>query len=103
MTPLERAKQALHDQLPCSRCLPDGSLEINGPISRQQLELAARAVLQAFREPTDGMQKAAFAQKVSFRSGSGMSDVGQLSVEYEGEPGAATVWRAMIDAALEER
>ncbi len=62
----------------------------------------ARAAIAAMREPTAEMQRAAFNQKVSFRSTSGMSDLGQVSVEYASEPdkGAATLWAAMIDAAL---
>lgn len=64
----------------------------------------ARSLLMDMREPTMKMQRAAFAQKVSFRSESGMSDMGRVSVETGGgrEPGAATVFTAMIDAALAE-
>ena len=96
MTPLERATMALYG----ARV---GNPDYDGAVSQADLE-QVRAVLTAIREPTHAMQAAAFAEKVSFRSGSGMSDIGQVSVEYEGEDekGAATLWRAMIDAMLEE-
>jgi hypothetical protein len=63
-----------------------------------------KRVLTAMREPTEAMQAAAFREKVFFRSTSGMSDIGQVSVEYPGdrEKGAATLFRAMIDTALAE-
>ena len=113
MTPLERAAHALcvNNKYVQDCSDPDSLIELETvawedlSAEEQQAKMSqARALLTAIREPTHGMQAAAFAQKVSFRSGSGMSDVGQVSVEYEGEPdkGAATLWQAMIDAMLEE-
>ncbi|CAM5513782.1 hypothetical protein ACFSUK_28835 [Sphingobium scionense] len=105
MTPLERAARAICATFGYD---PDKDDEVglgeDGDVNWNMFEDHARAVIAAIREPTHTMQAAAFAQKVSFRSGSGMSDVGQVSVEYEGEPdkGAATLWQAMIDAMLEE-
>jgi hypothetical protein len=99
VTPIERAALALGVELG----------KFGADTAAQELTDAehiniARAVITAIREPSSTMQRAAFDQKVSFRSGSGVSDIGQVSVEYDSEPdrGAATIWTAMIDALLEE-
>lgn len=116
MTPIERAARAMmnvtgRDGSPLLTLDPDFNelpdrvhMLADDDFCREDMINLVRAVLTEIREPTHAMQAAAFAQKVSFRSGSGMSDVGQVSVEYESEPdkGAATLWTAMIDAMLEE-
>jgi len=100
MTAIERAARAMYDNVKPDWDWDDPDAELLRAMYREN----ARAAIAAIREPTHPMQAAAFNQKVSFRSGSGMSDLGQVSVEYDGEPdkGAATIYRAMIDAMLEE-
>ena len=63
-----------------SRTLPTESFATSTP------EECARAILTAMREPTEAML------------GDGMDTL----LDPQAECGSATVWRAMIDAALEE-
>lgn len=89
MTPLERATRALHDQL-CTKCLDDGSILIEGPVSGLQLQMAVRAVFAANREPSEAM-----------------IDRGQEAINQCVEQGEPTIladagWQAMINAMLEE-
>lgn len=65
----------------------------NGPwglITKSDALLIARAAIEAMREPTEGM----IEKGVWSRSASG---------RYEPHDIAATIWGAMIDAALVER
>ena len=106
MTPIERACIAVIDNLReqgdlMADCGDPEWAQVDGAF---RVEPVVRAILTAMREPSHAMQKAACEQRVSFRSGSGMYDIGKLSMEYPDEPdkGAGTVWRTMIDAALQE-
>lgn len=95
---IERVARAL--------CSADGhpeNIQFEGKPMWQSYLPNARKAIEAMREPSHAMQKAACEQRVSFRSGSGMYDIGNLSMEYPDEPdkGACTVWRAMIDAAMQ--
>lgn len=98
-SPIERVARAL--------CSADGhpeNIQFEGkPMWQSYLPNALKAI-EAMREPSHAMQKAACEQRVSFHSGSGMYDVGKLSMEYpdETDKGAGTVWRTMVDAALQE-
>lgn len=69
----------------------------------REAKAIVRIVLAAIREPSEAMQKAAHSSRVSFHSASGMFDIGNIAIEYpdERDRGSATVWRAMIDAAMQ--
>lgn len=87
MTTLERAARALHDQL-CTKCLDDGSILIEGPISPLQLQMTIRAVLAAIREPSfnDLRKVEAYADEVN----------AQFDISPE------KIFTLVIDAMLEE-
>lgn len=80
MTPLERAGRAAHILL----------LNHGFDLTQIEAEQVARAVLQAIREPSGGMCRAAWVKRMKY-TGCGIG-------ESTGE-----IWRTMIDAALEER
>lgn len=100
MTPLERAARALHDDTRRFRAIRDPAFPTEPPIVQQSpfiewdaLPIDAReryygqvhAVLQAVREPSEGMVGA-----------------GERPFQSEALTGVRRVWEAMIDAALEE-
>ena len=92
-TPLERAARAL--------CRLDGHPDEAAPW-RGYLP-AARAALEAVRLPSYAMVLAAGREDVAFHTPSGALETGRIHVEDDwNERGAATVFAAMIDAALDE-
>lgn len=101
MTLLERAARAMHDTTQRERRVRDPEHPSEPPIVQQSPFISwemlpaearaqyfdqVRAVLEAIREPSEGMLKA--AEDVDF--------IGP------GENDAAEEWKAMIDAALSE-
>lgn len=64
------------------------SLHLASAREREAAERAARAVLQAIREPTDAMVSEAIAERHS----AGVPEAWSLAT--------ANIWRTMIDAAL---
>jgi len=92
LTPLERAARALahlHGRDPDEPVLLAGDRRL-----WQEFVPQARAVIEAIREPSEGMRDAAFKREVEFRTTMGNLDRGYC----EGDG----VWQVMIDELLAE-
>jgi len=95
MTPIERACVAIIEALRaqgnlCDDCGEPEYAQVEGSF---EVEPVARAVLQAIREPSGGMKSSTWIKLGDY----------SISTEDQRALAAADVWRAMIDAALEER
>lgn len=102
MTPIERAARAIAteigvdpDQLVSADDDAHVGLGLRAPHRAWTRYVGtARAALQAIREPSEEMQDAAFSSEAEFRTTMGNYERGYCD--------GATVWRAMIDAALDK-
>lgn len=107
MTPLERAARALYEDWTQERSVRTEAA-LNGPhpmwpeASRHTKVFwteRARAVLQAIREPSEGMVEAALGYPLP----KGLMPSSEAEIQALVEPGSCYhSWQAMIDAALEE-
>lgn len=94
MNMIDRVARAIEDNI--AAALPDG-IQVDW-------EYAARAAIEAMREPTEAMESAA-DDPVHDE----LKNQGQFSLEKYGTlafasyPFSSRVWKAMIDAALEEK
>lgn len=93
MTPLERAARALYDRLPHVVEWDDLSQS-----AKDENIAVARAVLEAIREPSEGMvREGCLADFPGGRFGEAT-----FTEAHIGEDDAPVIWQAMIDAALSE-
>lgn len=100
MTPLERAISAINNTAVVQNIAGDQ----NGVIGDEPLyvvtnpDAVARAVLEAIREPSEGMVREGCLADIP----GGRFDEATFTEAHIGEQDAPVIWQAMIDAALTE-
>jgi hypothetical protein len=92
MTPLERAARAVREEAGAYAHPSGGFMTEGGIVDEQHFRDIVRAVLQAIREPSEGMERAGYGNSKGDPDNAGVID----------NPAPIMAWQAMIDAALEE-